>query len=164
MLFQKAGLVALLWLAAAGLAQAQTPSLESETFKQKLRSQYLRNDTAQAIITLYSRRQVGGATWIVSGALAAARAAIAGGSTTTVNGVVVDRQSANIGAIMLVTAPIVGYGLGKMIHYSNTRLDQQLASYAAGQPLPRRLRRKLKPRFFSQPIIEYKPVPVTPVK
>ena len=39
-------------------AQNQEP-LASATFKQRLRGQYLHNDTAQAIINLYSRRQAG---------------------------------------------------------------------------------------------------------
>ncbi len=139
-------------------------NLPAETFKQQLRNQYLRNDTSQAVINLYSKRQAGGASWLVSGALAAARLAISGGSTTTVNGTVVDQQSADIGVIMLVTAPIMGYGLGKLLHYSNQHLEKQLSAYAAGQPLPRSLRRKLKPRFFNQPIIQYTPVPATPAK
>lgn len=148
----------------SAFAQTTQPGLESETFKQQLRGQYLKNDTAQAIINLYSRRQAGGATWIVSGALAAARLAVSGGTTTTVNGVVIDQQSANIGSIMLVTAPILGYGLSKMLRYSNTHLEQQLTTYAAGQPLPRNVRRKLKPRFFNQPIIKYKQVSAAPVR
>lgn len=153
------------WLAlttGSALAQATQPSLESETFKQQLRGQYLKNDTAQAIINLYGRRQAGGATWMVSGALAAARLAISGGNTTTVNGVVVEQESANVGAILLVTAPVLGYGLNKMLRYSNAHLEQQLTAYAAGQPLPRSLRRKLKPRFFNQPIINYKRVSAIP--
>jgi hypothetical protein len=145
-------------------AQTNQADLESETFKQQLRGQYLKNDTAQAMINLYSRRQAGGATWIFSGVLAAVRVAVSGGNTTTVNGVVVDQQSANVGAIMLIMAPILGYGLGKMLHYSNAHLEQQLTAYAAGQPLPRSLRRKLKPRFFSQPIINYKRVSATPAR
>ena len=145
-------------------AQVTQPSLESETFKQQLRSQYLKNDTAQAIINLYGRRQAGGASWMVSGALAAARLATSGGSTTTVNGMVVDQQSTNIGAILLATTPVLGYGLSKMLRYSNGHLEQQLTAYGAGQPLPRNLRRKLKKRFFDQPIINYKRVSAAPVR
>ncbi|UOQ74016.1 hypothetical protein [Hymenobacter cellulosilyticus] len=145
------------------LSLGQAPvNLPAETFKQQLRNKYLHNDTAQAIVNLYSKRQAGGAGWIVGGALSAARLAVGGGRTTTSNGIVVEQQSANIGAVLLVTAPFLGYGLGKMLHYSNAHLEQQLTAYAAGQPLPRSLRRKLKPRFFDQVIINYKPVPVAP--
>lgn len=147
----------LLLLGCHSAAQAQQETLASQTHKQQLRSQYLTNDTAQAIINLYGRRQAGGATWIVTSALAAARLATSGGSTTTINGAVT-RETAPSGAAFLVAVPFVGYGVGKLVHYSNGKLDQVLAAYAAGQPLPRSLRRKLKPRFFSQPIIPYKVV------
>jgi hypothetical protein len=157
----------LAFTATAALAQNSAPpgSLASETFKQHLRAQYLANDTAQALINLYSRRQAGGASWIVGSALAAARIATSGNSsTTTGSGYVVEDNSNNAGAAFLVAVPIIAYGVAKLVHYRNSSLEQILTGYAAGQPLTRRLRRKLKPRFFDQPIIEYTPVPVTPAK
>ena len=145
----------ILLLGAARVGVAQTAS---ESTKQRLRSQYLQNDTAQAIITLYNRRQAGGASWMLSGLLAGTRAAISGGSSTTINGAVVDQQPANMGAIALVIAPVMGYGLGKNIHYSNAHLERVLTTYAAGEPLPRSLRRRLKPKFFNERLVKYKPV------
>lgn len=141
-------------------AQAQQQTLESATFKQRLRSQYLHNDTAQAIINLYSKRQVGGASWIFAAALTGARIAAAP-DRTTVNGVVV-RESSNAGAAFLFALPFAGYGAAKIAHYSNRHLDRILTDYGAGKPLPRALRRKLKPRFFAQPIIQYEKVKVRP--
>ena len=158
-----------LWVAlvltAATSARAQAPLHQADaTFKQKMRSQYLRNDTAQAIINLYSKRQAGGAGWMVASLLTGTRLMLNGGSSTTVNGVVIDQQGPNVGGIALAVAPVLGYGLSKTLRYSNPHLEQQLSAYAAGQPLPRNLRRKLKPRFFNAPIIQYTPVSATPVK
>ena len=136
-------------------------SAASQTFKQRLRGQYLQSDTAQAIINLYSRRQAGGASWIMASALSAARAATAS-NQTTINGVVV-REESNAGAA-LVLLPFVGYGVGKLVHYSNGHLEHILTDYAAGKPLARSLRRKLKRRFFTEPIIKYQPLPAQPAK
>lgn len=133
--------------ASAAQAQTLTTNLPSETFKQRLRAQYLHNDTAQAIINLYSRRQGGGASWITASALTGARAAASG---------------AGSGTVALV--PFVAYGASKLVRFSNNNLEQTLTAYAAGQPLPRSTRRKLKRRFFAQPIIQYTPVQNTPAK
>ena len=67
-------------------------------------------------------------------------------------------NSSNGGAAFLFALPFTGYGAAKIAHYSNGHLEQILTSYAAGVPLPISLRRKLKPRFFDQTIIEYTPV------
>jgi hypothetical protein len=131
-----------------GTTLAQTPTnLPSETFKQRLRAQYLQNDTAQAIINLYSRRQGGGASWLTASALTGARAAASGA-----------------GSGMVGLVPFVAYGASKLVRFSNKNLEQTLTAYAAGQPLPRSTRRKLKRRFFNQPIIQYTPVQTTPAK
>jgi len=152
-------------------AAAQSPltdeSLPSQQLKQRLRGQYLHNDTAQAIITLYSRRQAGGASWLVGAALSAVRFSL-GGSTTSVNSSPYLQPSqtdagGNMGAAFLVATPLAGYGLAKLLHYSNAHLQAVLTSYAAGQPLPRALRRKLKPRFFAAPIVKYKELTAKPL-
>ncbi|WBA41748.1 hypothetical protein [Hymenobacter canadensis] len=148
------------------LAKAQAPvNLPSETFKQQLRNQYLRNDTAQAIISLYSKRQAGGASWMAGGALSGLRLATAGGREISSGpGYTISQEAPSAGVVLLATLPFLGYGLGKLLHYGNANLAAQLTAYGAGQPLPRSLRRKLKPRFFSTPIIQYTPVPATPAK
>ncbi|OUJ73815.1 hypothetical protein [Hymenobacter crusticola] len=148
----------------SALAQAPSSNLKSETFKQRLRAQYLNNDTAQAIINLYGRRQAGGASWIFSSALVGARAATASNSTTVNNAYVVQDNSSNGAAAALVLVPFAAYGLGKMLHYSNGNLEKTLTAYASGQPLARSTRRKLKRRFFNQPIIQYKSVDYKPAK
>lgn len=155
---------ALLLLPYLSLGQAPI-NLPSESFKQQLRNKYLHNDTAQAIVNLYSKRQVGGASWMVGGALAAARLATLGGREVSSGpGYTVYQEAPSTGAVLLASLPFLGYGLSKMLHYSNAHLEQQLTAYAAGQPLPRSVRRKLKPRFFDQAIINYKTIPVTPVR
>ena len=142
-------------------AAAQNPvtdeSRASKQFKQQLRAKYLHNDTAQAIITLYGRRQAGGVTWMTAAALSALRFSLGGGSSTSLNPSPYYQPSrsdagANVGVALLATAPFAAYGLGKLLHYSNA------------QPLPRALRRKLKPRFFAAPIVQYKEVKIKPVK
>ncbi|WP_303312232.1 hypothetical protein [Hymenobacter sp. BT730] len=148
--------------AVSALAQAPVTNLESETFKQRLRSQYLQNDTAQAVINLYSKRQAGGASWIVGSALTALRIVTASGRQTDIGGGYVIQEEAPSPAAALVVLPLVAYGIGKMVHYSNSNLEKTVTAYGAGQPLPRNVRRKLKPRFFDQPIIQYKPVEVKP--
>lgn len=149
-------------LAMSARAQAPVTNLESETFKQHLRSQYLQNDTAQAVINLYSKRQAGGASWIVGSALTALRIVTASGRQTDVGGGYVIQEEAPSPAAALMVMPFVAYGVGKLLHYSNANLEKTVTAYGAGQPLPRNVRRKLKPRFFDQPIIEYKPVQYKP--
>ncbi|MGI4833589.1 MAG: hypothetical protein ACRYFK_09035 [Janthinobacterium lividum] len=152
-------------------AAAQNPvtdeSLASQQLKQRLRGQYLHNDTAQAIITLYSRRQAGGVGWMVGATLSALRLGL-GTSTTSNPGNSSAYQagsdgSGNLGGALLLATPLVGYGLAKLLHYSNMHLQTVLTNYAAGQPLPRALRRKLKPRFFAAPIVKYKAVTAKPL-
>lgn len=152
-------------------ACAQTPvtgeTLASQQLKQRLRGEYLHNDTAQAIITLYSRRQAGGVGWVVAAILSAVRIGTASsGTTTSYGGYSAGNSdgSSNMGAAFLIATPLVAYGVGKVLHYSNAHLEQVLTAYGAGRPLPRALRRKLKPRFFQTPIMHYKPVNATPVK
>jgi len=150
-------------------AAAQNPvtdeSLASQQLKQRLRGQYLHNDTAQAIITLYSRRQAGGVSWVIGAILSAVRIGTASTGTTTSYGGYSSGNADggnNLGAAFLIATPLMAYGVGKVLHYSNGHLEQTLTAYAAGQPLPRSLRRKLKPRFFAAPIVKYKEVTVKP--
>ena len=155
-----------------GPAWAQNPvtdeSLASQQFKQRLRAQYLTNDTAQAIITLYGKRQAGGVGWVVAALLSATRLAVgATGTSNPSNSPYYTPSSdtgGNAGAAFLVATPLVAYGVGKLMHYSNGNLNRVLTAYGAGQPLPHALRRKLKPRFFKAPIIQYKEVKYKPVK
>jgi hypothetical protein len=146
------------------LAQAQGETLESKQFKQRLRGQYLQNDTAQAIINLYGRRQAGGVSWAIGAILSAVRIGTATSGTTTYGGYSQgnSESSHNVGAAFLIATPIMAYGVGKVLHYSNAHLEQVLTAYGVGQPLPRSLRRKLKPRFFAQPIVKYKEIKVKP--
>lgn len=157
-------------LAGPALAQGDEP-LQSRQLKQRLRATYLHNDTAQALINLYGRRQAGGAGWILGAGLTALRVLTAPAATTnTPYGYTTQPDNSNRGAAAaLVLLPITAYGVGKIVHYSNANLEKMLTAYAAGQPLPKATRRKLKPRFFAQPIVEYQSVPyqripVTPVK
>lgn len=157
----------LLLTGGASAAQAQQETLASATFKQRLRGQYLHNDTAQAIITLYSKRQAGGASWIVGGALAALRIATANSTRATPppGYTYASNDNSNLGVVAtLVALPIIAYGIGKIAVYSNGHLESVLTDYAASQRLPRSLRRRLAPRFFAQPIIQYRPVLVHPVE
>lgn len=149
----------------AARAQAQGESLESQQFKQRLRSQYLQNDTAQAIINLYGRRQAGGVSWMIGALLSAVRigTASSGGSSNYGGyGSSASDGGNNVGAAFLISTPLIAYGAGKLVHYSNAHLNQVLTAYGAGQPLPHSLRRKLKPRFFKQPIVKYKEIKVKP--
>ena len=159
-------LVSLLTLGAGSLRAQE--SLASQTFKQGLRGKYLHNDTAQAIINLHGTRQAGGASWIVAAALAAARIATSPNRTTSGTSyggsTMQTSEGSNAGVAFLLATPIMAYGAGKIIHYSNAKLERILAAYAAGQPLAPALRRKLKPRFFQVPIIKYAPVNARPVK
>jgi hypothetical protein len=155
----------------ASPARAQTPvpgeDLASQQLKQRLRGEYLHNDTAQAIITLYSRRQAGGVGWVIAAILSAVRIGTASTGTTTSYGGYSPGNtdgSSNVGAAFLIATPLIAYGVGKVLHYSNGHLEQVLTAYGAGQPLPRALRRKLKPRFFQTPIVQYKSINATPVK
>ena len=97
-------------------------------------------------------------------ALAAVRIGTAGSSSSSSNGYVT-RDTSNDGAVAALFAlPFAAYGTGKILHYSNGHLEHLLTDYAAGKPLPRSLKRKLKPRFFQEPIIKYQDVKVQPAK
>lgn len=149
----------------ASAASAQVVNPDPQGFKQRLRGQYLSNDTAQAIINLYGRRQAGGASWMIGGALSAVRIATASNtSQSTGSSYAMQDNSSSAGAVFLVATPFIGYGLSKTLRFSNGNLEKTLTAYAAGQHLPKSLRRKLKPRFFNQPIVNYKAVPVAPAK
>ena len=156
-MFTRYLLLFLFLLLGAGSARAQQESLASATFKQRLRAEYLHNDTAQAIINLYGKRQAGGTGWIVGAALSAVRIATAS-SPAPPPGYTYVKANSNGAVATLIALPIAAYGVGKILVYSNGHLQQILADYGAGKPLPRSLRRKLKPRFFAQPIVEYQPV------
>ena len=142
-------------------ASAQT---HNESTKQRLRSQYLQNDTAQAIINLYSRKQGGGAGWIVGSALGTLRVVTAGNSSPNNSPYLQNDNSGNVAAVLTVFVPMVGYGISKLARFSNGHLEKVLAAYAAGQPLPHNLRRKLKPKLFKEQIVKYKPVKAEDVK
>lgn len=157
-------LLLFLLLLGAGSARAQQESLASATFKQRLRAEYLHNDTAQAIINLYGKRQAGGAGWIGGAVLSALRIATAGSQAPPPGYTYVNDNRNNGAVAALIALPIAAYGVGKLLVYSNGHLQRILTDYAAGRPLSRSLRRKLKPRFFAQPIIEYQPVKVQPAK
>lgn len=156
-MFTRCLLLFLFLLLGAGSARAQQESLASATFKQRLRAEYLHNDTAQAIINLYGKRQAGGAGWIVGAALSAVRIATAS-SPAPPPGYTYVKANSNGAVATLIALPIAAYGVGKILVYSNGHLQQILADYGAGKTLPRSLRRKLKPRFFAQPIVKYQPV------
>lgn len=161
---QKQLLLAILLLLSIGSAAAQNPitdeSLPSQQFKQRLQGQYLHNDTAQAIINLYGRRQAGGVSWTVAAILSAVRIGTASSSSPNYGGYTTTQtdNSNNVGVAFLAATPFMAYGVGKLVHYSNAKLERVLTAYAAGQPLPHSLRRKLKPRFFNVPIIKHTPV------
>lgn len=159
---QKQLLCTLLLFLSIGSAAAQNPvtdeSLSSQQFKQRLRGKYLTNDTAQAIINLYGRRQAGGVSWAVAAVLSAVRIGTASSSNNYGGYAPQTDNSNNMGAAFLLATPIAAYGVGKLVHYSNAKLARVLTAYAAGQPLPHSLRRKLKPRFFNTPIVKYTPV------
>jgi hypothetical protein len=150
-------------------ARAQNPvtdeGLASQQLKQRLRAQYLTNDTAQAIITLYGKRQAGGVGWVVAALLSAVRVGTASNNTPSYGGYGAPQQDtgSNMGAAFLFATPLVAYGVGKVVHYSNANLSRVLTAYGAGQPLPHALRRKLRPRFFKEPIVRYKQVKYKPV-
>ena len=165
-------LFSLLLSVSIGPALAQNPvtdeSLASQQLKQRLRQKYLTSDTAQALINLYGRRQAGGVGWMVAAVLSSLRLAVGASGTTNPSNspyyTPSNDSGGNAAAAILVGLPIVAYGASKELRYSNARLNQVLTTYAAGQPLPHALRRKLKPRFFSQPIVQYKEVKYKPIK
>ena len=114
-------LISLLLLGFARAGNAQTAD---ESTKQRLRSQYLQNDTAQAIINLYSRRQAGGAGWIGGGILAVTRAALAGGGSD--NNSFPPRQDPGVAPYFIAASPFVAYGTSKLVRFSNGSLEKTL--------------------------------------
>jgi hypothetical protein len=152
----------------SAFGQVGGEAIKSQQFKQQLRGQYLHNDTAQAIITLYSRRQAGGVSWITAASISALRLAIGGStsnpSTSPYYSSTATDSDSRAGVGLLAAAPFVAYGVGKLTHYSNAHLSQVLTAYGNGQPLPHALRRKLRPRFFQAPIVQYKEVKYQAVK
>lgn len=137
-------------------------SRASREFKQHLREQYALNDTAQAIINLYCQQQAYAGVWIQGTAIGALTSVFINGSQRGTDNNP-PSVGARIGIAALVAVPVASYGIVKQSRYSNAQLNQVLAAYAAGQSLPRRLRRKLKRRFF-QFSAGQQQVPEKPIK
>ncbi|GAA4371796.1 hypothetical protein GCM10023186_00660 [Hymenobacter koreensis] len=116
-------------------------------------ARYGQKDTAVAIINLFAKRQGGGAAWLVTSGIATVRgyAASRGANQRSINGVVVDESDANPAPVFIIGGLAAGYGVSKLVRFSNGRLEETLTSYAAGKPLPTWVRRRLKPKFFQAP-------------
>lgn len=148
---------------AAPISPAVTKAVAKLNFKQQLLARYGQRDTARAVINLFARRQGGGAVWLVSTGIAMARIATTPTSQTTFNGVVTEEEYSAAPALLVGTI-FGGYGASKLIRFSNSRLEQTLQSYDEGKGLPKWVSRRLKRRFFTSPIIEYKDVKAKPAK
>ncbi|UOR04166.1 hypothetical protein MUN82_14575 [Hymenobacter aerilatus] len=121
-------------------------------------------DTVHALTTLYSRRRVGGISWITGSTLGGIRVLTAASQKKTVSGsygtaVVNDGAStggiaAGIGIMLLFDA----YGASKLARFSAAKQAALIADVRAGKPLPANVRHRLKPRFFKQVLVPYKAV------
>lgn len=125
-------------------------------------------DTVHALTTLYSRRRVGGASWITGGTLGGLRALTAAGQQKTVStsyGTYMVNDGASGGGIAVGIGLILlvdGYGLSKVMRFSAAKQVALIADVRAGKPLPPNVRRRLKPRFFRQVLVPYKSVSYQP--
>jgi hypothetical protein len=111
-----------------------------------------RRDTLRAVRNLFERRRTGGRRWLYAsggGVLAVTRALISANSTT--NGV---RTTSEVKASDVATlfGVVVGLpaaiGIGKLVRFSDKREEAITVPYATGQPLPRRIARRLRRKDF----------------
>ncbi|QNE38195.1 hypothetical protein F1C16_00800 [Hymenobacter sp. NBH84] len=126
-------------------------------------------DTVHALTTLYSRRRVGGISWIAGSTLGGVRVLTAASQKKTVSGsygtAVVDEGAsaggiaAGLGVMLLFDA----YGASKLARFSAAKQAALIADVRAGKPLPANVRHRLKPRFFKQVVVPYKAVKYKPV-
>ena len=121
-------------------------------------------DTVQALNLLYARRRMGGISWMLGGTLGGVRTLTAASQPTTINtsyGPMTIDDGASAGGLLAgagVMLLVDGYGLSKLVRFSRGKQMALTAAVRAGQPLPPDVRRRLKSRFFTQPIVPYKAV------
>ena len=105
-----------------------------------------KRDTLRAIGNLFERRRKGGKRWAyvgIVGVLTMARAL----TSTRSDGSTLDASGAAIIAGAFVGIPAVA-SLGNLIGYSEKREEDADRAYRSGQPLPKRLRHRLKKKDF----------------
>ncbi|MBD2769939.1 hypothetical protein IC235_18780 [Hymenobacter sp. BT664] len=105
-----------------------------------------KRDTLRAIGNLFERRRKSGKRWTyvgVVGVLAMVRAL-----TSTRS----DGSSLNAGGAAIIAGAFVGVpaaaSLGNLLVYSEEHEDEVDRAYRAGQPLPKRIRHRLKKKDF----------------
>ena len=112
-----------------------------------------KRDTIDAIGRLFGKRRLGGKIWLgaaAGGGLTVLRA-IANPNTTTTNGVRTSTE-VNGSGIATVAAIFMGVplavGIGKLSSFSLAKQNEIVSAYRNGQPLPRRVARKLLKGYF----------------
>lgn len=114
-----------------------------------------RRDTLGAITSMFQRRRRGGKVWVGIGAggILALLRVVANPNTTTVNGVQTSSE-VDGGAVAVVGLGFVALpaaiGIGKLARFSEKRENDVDRAYRGGQPLPRRIARRLTRQDFRQ--------------
>ena len=144
---QKLVLYLLLNICFAGTALAQQPTTPS---RPELTAG--RRDTLRAVRNLFERRRAGGRKWLyttIGGVLATTRALVNTHSTTNAGQVTSEVAGSEVATVfgLAVGLPAI-IGVGKLLRFSDEREEAITVPYTTGQPLPRRIARRLRRKDF----------------
>ncbi|AYA37373.1 hypothetical protein D3Y59_10110 [Hymenobacter oligotrophus] len=128
----------LLVLSAAGASAQTNPSLPEKPAPpiEAAPQVAAKNDSVQAVQTLFRKRRNGGTVFTAIGSLVLLRGVLASGDAS---GVAVS------GA---VAAPFLAVGIGKLARFGSKKEDAYIKQYQQGKPLPAYIRKRLRPEYF----------------
>jgi hypothetical protein len=125
-------------------ARAQTPAVPAATQSAAAAvASTAAPDSALAVGNLFRQRRTGGWIWTAIGGISTIRTAVAS-SHPDVGG---NAGGKVLGVVALGGIP-VGVGISKLARFSYAREEEILKNYQEGKPLPRYIRRRLKPKHF----------------
>jgi hypothetical protein len=149
MLRQVLPLTAGLWLTVMTTSQAQTAPPHSDLST----AHYDRSDTLRAVRHLFMQRSKATRGWLQAGVGLAATAVVEKGMLATTSLKAQDKpyyqsrqQEAN--STIVMGSLMTGYGLLRLSRFGPQQYQRVLNAYRQGEPLPRYLSRRLKPKYF----------------
>jgi hypothetical protein len=96
-------------------------------------------DSVQAVRTLFRKRRNGGTVYTSAGGLVLLRGILSG------------PYALGLGASAVVSAPLLGVGISKLVRFGSKRENEVIKQYQQGKPLPPAIRRRLRPEYFAPP-------------
>ncbi|UYZ57666.1 hypothetical protein [Hymenobacter latericus] len=129
-------------LSAAGASAQTTPSLPEkptppiEAAQAAAPQVAAKNDSVQAVQTLFRKRRNGGTVFTAVGSLVLLR------------GVLASSGADGVAASGVLAAPFLAVGIGKLARFGSKKEEFYIKQYQQGKPLPAHIRRRLRPEYF----------------